>query len=790
MRIGEFDNKTSEYRIHDPRTPLPWINYISNSSGYCGIVSQTGGGFSFFGDPRTRRLTKYRYNNVPMDRPGRYLYLRDDDTGEVWSPCWQPVCRELDSFSCSHGLGYSRIESSYKKLQHEVTYFVPTEGSHECWQLRMRNTGDRELNLSLYAYVEFSFWTEAESRNQQWSAHLTRASFSSNTIQFPFIEGHPSFIRTENKDYQPERPGMAYLTWTLPVDDFDTVRDQFIGRYRHEGNPAGLESDRLSNSILSGGVGCGALRRQIKLSPGQEINVCVLLGFDESEANVQRLRKEFSCPQYLSKELAQVVESRKRSISALQGKTPDGTVNELLNVWHPYQCQTTFAWSRYISFYENGEGRGMGTRDSFQDLLAICAFNAPAVEDRLQLILESCQFTSGSCYHQFYPLLKKGELHGFSDDHLWSVLSVHAAIAETGDTSLLARSAVYADAKDLQEPIYDHLCRALDFVDKNKGPHGLPLILNADWNDTLHLWMQAEDPESSFVGFLYVAALKKMADLAKACGKTQDASDFLLRAEKMSDLINQVCWDGEWYLRGFANGPVGTAKDKHARIFLNPQSWAMISGVAKGERADKCMASVVRELDSPFGPKVLAPTFRNYDPRFGLISRYVPGHKENGVFAHAAAWSIIAWALRGDSEKAYETYQKITPAFRNDQAQELKTEPYVYCQTIASDDALYPGEGANSWLTGTASWMYVALTQHLIGLQPALDGLHVNPCLPKAWKSVEVNRDYRGTSYNIEILRDAQGGMSVDGSTWDKDAALPTAKGKQVKVSYRIADSR
>ena len=787
MRIGEFKSKEREYWIDDPKTPLPWINYISNRNGYCGIVSQTGGGFSFFQDPRTKRLTKYRYNSVPVDRPGRYIYVRDEKSGEVWSPMWQPVCRDLDSYRCRHGLGYTRVESRYSGLEHDLTYFVPVDGRHECWWLRLRNSRSEAMELSLFGYVEFTFWTESESRNQQWSAHLTRATFEDEAVRYPFIEGHPSFIRTENANYNPTRGGMAFFTWNQPVDDFETVRDSFIGPYRHEGNPVGVEAERLGNSILSGGVGCGALRRSFRLEPGEACEVVVLLGFAESGGEIGELRAGYAGGARVARELAEVVDARRTYLTTFQGQTPDAVVNGMFNTWHPYQCRTTFDWSRYISFYENGEGRGMGTRDSFQDLLGICAFDPTAVRERLAMIVESCQFENGSCYHQFYPLLKKGELHGFSDDHLWGILSFHALVQETGDASFLERKVAFADNAGRKETLYRHLVLALDYVKANLGPHGLPLILNADWNDTLHLWMEAEKPESTFVAMLYVHALRKAAELAEILGKRGDAAGFRAEADQMADLLNRECWDGEWYLRGFANGPVGTARDENGRIFLNPQSWAVISGVATPERARQCMDSVFRELDSPFGPKLLAPTFRRYDPRYGLVSRYVPGHKENGVFAHAVAWAIVAYCLNNDAERAFGAYRKITPAFRNDRADELKTEPYVYCQTISSDDALHPGEGANSWLTGTASWMYVALSQYILGVRPTLEGLTVQPVFPAAWSGFSIDRHFRGCQYKINVARDSVAGMTVNGEPYDSERPLPVIKGEIVDVNMRIS---
>lgn len=786
MKFGNFSESKREYVISNPATPYPWINYISNENGYCGIVSQTGGGFSFYGDPRTRRLTKYHYNNLPMDRPGRYFFIRDEADGSYWSPTFQPAGEALSDYECRHGLGYTTIHSRKDGLLHDLTYFVPDGGRHECWCLKLENTGPQPLRLSLYSYVEFTFWSEAESRNQQWSAHLTRASFDGNAILYSFIEGHPSFIRTENANYNPDRPGMAFLTWNQDIDDFETVRDRFIGPYRHEGNPAGLGTPVLGNSLLSGGVGCGAIRKSLEIPAGGSVEIVVLMGFAESTREIADLRASAMTSARVREQLSAAIGRRLRYLEAFQVATADPVVNTLFNTWHPYQCRTAYDWSRYISYFENGEGRGMGTRDSFQDLLGICPYDSGAVGRRILEIVEACQFSDGSCYHQFFPLLKKGDLHGFSDDHLWSVLAVDAYVRETGDLTLLETKIPFTNAPDERVSLYQHLVRALEFVANNLGDNGIPLILNADWNDTLHLWMKADRPESVLVGMLYVRALRIMCELAGLLGRPDEAKAFASQADSMSDTINARCWDGQWYLRGFANGPIGSSRDTVARIFLNTQSWAVISGVATAERSRICMDSVHRELQSEYGLKVLAPCFQQYDPRFGLISRYVPGHKENGIFAHAVAWAIIATAKVGLPDEAYACYRKITPAFHNDKADRLKTEPYVYCQTIASEDSLYPLEGANSWLTGTASWMHVAVSQYIFGIRPGLDGLIVDPSMPREWDEFSVTRVFRDCRYNIHIRRGTEASVRVNGAPHLFGQPIPAEQGSVLEVEVLI----
>lgn len=762
MRYGRFSGDMKEYVITRPDTPSPWINYISNLRGYCGIISQTAGGFSFHKDPRERRITKYRYNNVPVDRPGRYFYLRDEENGEYWSPTWQPVMRPMDRFECRHGLGYTEISSAYAGFTHEVLYFVPQDDDCEIWRLKVKNITDSPKRLSVFAYSEFTLWSEPESRNIQWSLHLTKGNFERDMIVYDFIEPHPAFDMNANQHYRADRPGFAFMGMNLPVLDRECVRDKFIGMYNSESNPLGVTNGKLSNSTLRGGVGCGALRGMIELEPGEEQEVIVILGFGEKIEEAEVVKQRLCAAGTIDAELAKVKTSWNEYLKAFQLISDDPDMNTVVNVWNPYQCKMTFDWSRYISFYENGEGRGMGTRDSCQDTLAVSAQLPERVKRRIHQIVSTCQFETGDTYHQFFPLGHKGDLKGFSDDHLWIPQMVHAYIAETGDFEILSEKARYADSEKTAD-IYTHMMDALNYTARMIGPHGLPLILTADWNDTLHLWMECERPESVLTGEYYVYALKLMAEMAELLGKNEDAGDFHRRVSAMTALINEKCWDGEWYLRGFGSEPIGSHRSEQAKIFLNSQVWAVISGVAEGERAVKCMDSVRKYLFCDEGVKKVWPPFDRYGQTYGLISRYNVGRKENGIFAHANAWVVVAESLLNRPEYAYEYYQTILPLQRNDRAEILKTEPYVFCQTVCSDDAQDKGEGANSWLTGTASWMYVAATQYLLGIKPVLEGLRIRPALLPGWSGFSVKRVFRGCEYEIRVKRGEEAYIAVDG---------------------------
>lgn len=763
MKYGYLSESKKEYIIHRPDTPTPWMNYISNMEGYCGIVSQTGGGFSFYKDPRDRRITKYRYNNVPVDRPGRYFYLQDKNDGTYWSPTWQPVQAKPESYQCTHGMGYTTIESEYKRIKSRVTYYVPVKGSHEVWNLRVENTSDITRSLSIYAYSEFTLWCEPESRNIQWSMHLTRGGYKEGFVTYDFIEPHPAFDMKANTHYVADRPGMAFMTLNgAEILDYECVRDKFIGIYRNEGNPAGVENGKLSNSVLQGGNGCAAIRTEISLEPHEVKNITVLLGFAESLSEAKQFKECFKSDAAVSEELEKVIKSWDSFVECYHLKAPDENMNAMINYWNQYQCKTTFDWSRYISFYENGEGRGMGTRDSSQDTLAVCVQLTSRVRSRILEILSTTQFETGDCYHQFFPLGHKGDLKGFSDDHLWIVQMVYAYLCETGDLSFLDTTVKYADSEKT-DSVYGHLKAALNYTAENLGPHGLPLILTADWNDTLHLWMACEEPESVLTAELYVYALRLMAKLADKRGEKSDVQDFTSRAEQMTETINEKCWDGKWYIRGFGSKIIGTHKNDEAKIFLNSQVWAVLSGVATPERAKIAMDSVKELLSSDEGVKKLWPTFRSYDQAYGLISRYVPGRKENGIFSHANSWAIAAEALLGRGDIALEYYTRITPIYKNAMADVLATEPYIYCQTICSNEGLNKGMGANSWLTGTASWMFVAVTQYLLGIKPEIEGLKISPALPESWSEFTLERKFRGCNYIIQVKRTGRQRLLADG---------------------------
>jgi cellobiose phosphorylase len=783
VKYGNFSADGNEYIITRPDTPTPWINYISNQRGYCGIISQAAGGFSFHKDPRDRRITKYRYNNVPVDRPGRYFYIKDNETGEFFSPTWQPVMKKPDSYGCRHGQGYTIISQELGKIATEALYFVPAGHDCEIWRLKIRNNTDGAKKFSVYSYSEFTMWCEPESRNIQWSLHLTKGSYDNGMVLYDFIEPHPAFDMQANKNYIGDRPGLAFMGMNSRVFDYECVRDRFIGMYKSETNPSGVEAKTLSNSILRGGNGCAALRTEVELAAGEEKSITVILGYAEDPQEAARIRDFYSMDPNVDAAFAGIKREWKDYMDKLEIKTPDKDFDTIVNIWNQYQCKTTFDWSRYISFYENGEGRGMGTRDSCQDTLAIDIQMPERAKERILQIFSTCQFETGDTYHQFFPNGGKGDLKGFSDDHLWLIQMVYAYIAETGDFDLLKVECGYADSKK-RASVYQHLIDAVNYTERMKGPNGLPLILTADWNDTLHLWMEAEKPESMVTAGLYVHALRLLSQMAQKTGKAGDVKSFGERADKMTAVMNNKGWDGDWYIRGFGSETIGSHNSERAKIFLNSQVWSVISGAAPYERAKQCMDSVRQYLASAEGIKKLWPPFEHYDQTYGLISRYNTGRKENGIFAHANAWAIVAECLMNRPDNAFEYYKNILPLKGNENAEILKTEPYVFCQTICSNDALNKGEGSNSWLTGTASWMYVAATQYILGIRPTLDGLAILPRIPSSWPGFSVKRRWRGCLYNIEVSRGVKG-IEVDGKRLESHI-IPGQNKKECRVEVLI----
>jgi len=788
MRFGSFDNKDKEYVIDKPNTPLPWINYLGCDE-YCALISNTAGGYSFHVDPRDQRILRYRYDNIPFDRGGRYLYIRDDKTGKFFSPTYQPVGK-LDKYECRHGLGYTTISSTYNNIETEIAYFVPLGENLEVWNVEIHNTGRGVRNLSMFSFVEFCQWNAVEDMsNFQRTWSTAQAHCEGSTIYHDTLYGSWRNI-------------FAYFSSSAKINSFDCQSKAFFGDHGFEA-PEAVVKGKCSDSVANGWTPVGAHCVKLKLKPGEKKTVVFVLGVADEKSKLQNKIKKFQNPKVVEKELQKLKDYWEENLSKLQIETPDEEMNTSINIWNSYQCMQTFNWSRYASYYEAGIGRGMGFRDCCQDTLGFGHMIPEKVRARL-LDLAAIQFEDGSAHHQYSPITKKGFLYNYADDHLWLILATANYIKETGDYNILDEEVIFAEreefvaapmghydkaaisnqqsvisskTKTAKGTFYEHLRRGIDYTWQNRGEHGLPLSLFSDWNDCLNL---DEGGESVFVAMLFVSACNEMVKMMESRGQTAEIRKYKDLADRMTHIANSKAWDGKWYKRAY-NGdgkPVGSKECSEGKIFLEPQPWAIISGVAHGKRATATMDAVKRRLSTRFGIKLLSPAFTEYHPEYGEITTYPKGLKENAsIFCHPNPWAMVAECLLGRGNQAYKYYRAILPGAQNEIADTRRTEPYVYCQMVAGPDHPDFGEGKNSWLTGSAAWNYVAATQYMLGIQPDYNGLVIDPCIPKKWKKFSVKRVLRGDTYIINVVNPAHVEKGVKFLTVDgrriKDKIIP-----------------
>lgn len=740
VNYGYFDDANKEYVITRPDTPSPWINYLGFDE-YCAIISNTAGGYSFHKDPRDKRILRYRYNNVPIDRPGRYLYLHDKETKDFWSCLWQPVIKPLDSFKyeCRHGLGYTKINAEYNRIKSEAVYFVPPKENLEIWILRVRNLSEKPRELSLFSYAEFCLWQAvADSTDFQYTLNIARGQYEKGIIY-------------HLTNYYPEVgfSDLAYFGASEEPVGFDCDREKFIGPYRSESNPLVVERGSSFNSQGVGGNPIASYSFNLKLPPGGEKTIVFVLGVEQDKGKARDKVAKFSDVKETARQLENLKLKWQDYLGSFKLDSPDKDVNTMVNIWNAYQCQTTFNWSRSASYYEAGIGRGMGFRDSNQDCLGVMHSVTDKVKQRI-IDLAANQFKAGNAFHQYFPLTKKGDKTGYSDDHLWLIVSTAGYIKESGDVEFLNQRIPFADGGGAT--LYKHLVKAIDYSFKNLGQHKLPLMGYADWNDCLN--NMGPKAESVWVGQLLCLVCREMSMLAEFLNKKKDSSCFQDLFSRMKDTINKVAWDGNWYIRAFdtEGRPVGSSGCDEGKIYLNPQSWAVLAEIAPPERLKACMDMVAKHLDSQYGIMLLQPPYKTFDPQVGAIGTFIPGLKENGgIFCHANPWAVIAETMLGRGEKAFEYYKKIAPTTHNKFAPVHMTEAYVYSQFIAGKDNPEFGRAKNSWLTGAATWNFVAITQYILGIRPDYAGLRIDPCIPKSWPGFKVERVFRNTQYKIEV---------------------------------------
>jgi cellobiose phosphorylase len=791
MQYGYFDDERREYVITRPDTPLPWINYLGSES-YFGIISNTGGGYSFYRDARLRRLTRYRYNNVPFDAGGRYVYVRDGRSGDVWSPSWQPVRKPLDAYECRHGLGYTRISGLRQGIRATTTYLVPLGRDLEIWRVGLTNLRDEPADVSLFASVEFCLWDALDD------ASNFQRNFSTGEVE---VEDDVIYHKTE---YRERRGHFAYFGCSEPVAGYETQREQFLGPYRGWEDPAAVENGRLMGSLALGWSPVGAFQVRMMLEPGESREVRFVLGYHENpseakfsppgsqtinKATVEPLLREALRPEFGDRALTDLRAYWSELLGKLSVRTPDTNVSRMVNIWNAYQCMVTYNMSRSASFFESGIGRGMGFRDSNQDLLGFVHMVPDRARERI-LDLAATQLPSGGAYHQYQPLTKRGnDLVGgnFNDDPLWLVLAVVAYVKETGDFSILDESAPYDNVAGSETPLYEHLQRSIRYTLDRLGPHRLPLIGRADWNDCLNLNCFSDTPgqsfqtttnkeglvaESVFIAGLFVLAAREMADVARARGLTEEADTLEASASEMVATVDRDAWDGEWFRRAYDDlgRPIGSSLNQEGRIFIEPQGICIMAGIGVGDgRARQALDAVAQHLATPHGLVLQQPAYSSYQLHLGEISSYPPGYKENaGIFCHTNPWIMIGEAMLGNGEQALDYYLRINPSSREPLSDLHRCEPYVYAQMIAGRDAPSHGEAKNSWLTGTASWNYVAITQWILGIRPTLRGLRIAPVIPASWPGFTATRVFRGVTYEIVVERHGPGNrvtLEVDGQS-------------------------
>lgn len=756
MRYGYFDDERKEYVIERPDTPMSWINYLGTAD-YCGIISNNASGYSFYRSPKSGRMLRFRFNSIPMDRPGRYIYLHDHKSGDYWSATWQPVAKPLENYRsvCRHGLGYTCFESEYDGIKTNYRVFVPIDRPLEVWEVEVENLSSNERDLSLFPYAEWCFWhIDQDLINFQYILYTCRMSYDGDgiidyTLRWP--QGN------EDK---------GYMASVLPVTGFETDREVFIGPYRDEGRPVAVERGACANSIAIGGNACAVLQNRFILAPGEKKRAVFIIGVGDARTTGREARDYYSRPEAVEKDFAVLQEYWRKRLANYGCKTPSPLVDTMVNIWNQYQCHTTFNWSRSASFNEAGGRDGIGYRDTNQDTLGVVHAIPDLVREKLLVLLKG-QLAEGYAMHGFQPLFWSQGPHNipepdriFSDDHLWLLLSVPAYIKETGDFAFLEEVVPFADQEEAT--VYEHLRRALEFSWKKRGPHGLLLGLAADWNDCINLKGKGESVWSTF---LYYRALTEFIELARRTGKDADVKLFTERRAEIKELIDTHAWDGEWFLRGYLDSgrKLGGRESEQSKIFLNSQSWAVFSGAASGEKARMALDSMHRYLVTEHGIVLNHPAYRDTDNEIGAITSFPAGLKENaGIFCHANTWAVIAECLLGRGDKAFALYTSFLPAAKNDRADLYTMEPYVYAQFITGiDHPYYFGRARNSWLTGTAAWSFVAVSQYILGVRPDYDGLVVDPCIPAEWDGFEVTRVCRGKTFRIKVKNPHRSGYGV-----------------------------
>lgn len=827
MRYGHFDDAAREYVIETPATPLPWINYLGNED-FFSLISNTGGGYSFYKDAKLRRITRYRYNNVPGDNGARNYYItrmnEDGTPAETWSPTFLPAKTPLDVYRCRHGIGYTVFEAERVGVASTLTAFVPLHTPAEVNRLDLTNNGDAPVTLEVTGSVEWCLWNAVDD-----SSNFQR-NFSTGEVEVERTDA--ATVIYHKTEFKERRNHYAFYGENAPTVGFDTSRDEFLGRFNGWDTPQVIAEGRAHDSVAHGWAPIAAPRVRIELAPGETRTLVFVLGYIEVDpankwedpndpAKVGIINKRpahelfgrFADPTAVDAAFAELDDYWRDLLSTYSVDSGDERLDRMVNIWNQYQCMVTFNMSRSASYYESGTGRGMGFRDSNQDLLGFVHLIPERARERI-IDIASTQLPDGSAWHQYQPLTKRGNAGiggGFNDDPLWLVASVFAYLSETGDAGILNEPVPFDNEEGSEQPLLEHLRRSVNFTMQHRGPHGLPLIGRADWNDCLNLNCFSSEPgesfqtvenndtgvaESVFIAGMFVLYGRQYTDILERfgaeCGMSADqvtAEVAAVRAaiSEVEKATETAGWDGEWFLRAYDaySRPVGSHTDTEGQIYIEPQGMCVMAGIGlENGKAQQALKSVKDRLTCDWGTAILAPAYSTYRIELGEISSYPRGYKENGgIFCHNNPWISIANAVAGNDEEAFDVYRRTCPAYVEDKSDIRRTEPYVYCQMVAGPEAPTTGEGKNSWLTGTAAWTFVDVSQFLLGVTPTFDGLKVEPHLPAAFTDLTVTRVFRGVTYTIHMVRTGSRSLTVDGTAIEGNVVpLPTGDVTAVSV--------
>jgi cellobiose phosphorylase len=765
-KYGHFSEDYREFIITNPRTPRPWFNYMWNEH-YAGLISHTGGGFSFLDTPRDNRLTRMRYNCLPWDRPGRYIIIKDAETGEYWSLSWAPTVEvNYDKYECHHGQGYTTIITVYEEIRGELTYFVPSDIDCEIWKVKLTNLSDRERQLEVYSFTELLMGNALNDLiNQPNDKHFTDIHFDKE---------HEALIASRrywvlNRKVSVAQPNIDWkyniiFTMNLPISGFDSSLDNFIGRWRSEANPESIETSQMKNTEITAGDPVAALQSKFELIRDEEINFSVIMAVLPKEIKNPFKKLDWhnlKDQRLIDKKFIAHKQKWDENLSVVQVKTPDEKFNVMLNVWNQYQAAVTFDMARNSGYYHGGLLFGTGMRDQFQDILGVVMVNPERVRGRLLNALRF-QFKNGSTLHNYFKITEWGEKTNHSDTPLWIPFGLIEYLNETADFSILKEKVSFYDGGS--GSVYQHLVKAIDFCLSARTKRGIPKIMNGDWNDTLDHVGPKGKGETVWGAFFLAYVMRKSFDLLEYKKDTKTLNRWKKEYDKLGEIVNNVAWDGEWYIRAFKDdgSPLGTKSAKQGKIFINSQTWSVISGLAPKERAAKALASVKKYLAKPNGIQICWPSYTEIEDNVGLISRCVPGKKENGaIFNHASSWFVLASIMNGDTDFAYEIYRRMLPLNSSERIDRYEVEPYVFAEYITSPDHLTEGQASHSWLTGTAVWMLRIGVDHILGFQTSLEGIRIAPNIPSHWKEFYAERKFRGKLIKLHVKNPTANNCSV-----------------------------